>query len=100
MHAGADDAIGYAAEGAGIFGAQYDPANFPLSKELMLLGLSEQAWADVLTSLRVGKGKAGLGFGFSKAIARCASRSPTSAPAAGADRALSCAKPQGKQRSF
>merc|ERR1712194_69687 len=65
-----DDAIGYAAEGAGIFGAQYDPANFPLSKELMLLGLSEQAWADILTSLRVGKGKTGLGFGFSKAIAR------------------------------
>ena len=73
MHAGADDAIGYAAEGAGFFGAQYDPANFPLSKELQLLGLSEQAWADILTSLREGKGKAGLGFGFSKAIARCAS---------------------------
>ena len=42
MHAGADDAIGYVAEGAGFFGAQYDPANFPLSKDLVLLGLSEQ----------------------------------------------------------
>jgi len=88
LPAGADDAIGYAAEGAGFFGVQYDPANFPLSKELMLLGLSEQAWADILASLRAGKGKTGDGFGFSKAIARCACCSPASAPAVGADRAL------------
>ena len=102
MHAGADDAIGYAAEGTGIFGAQYDPANFPLSKELMLLGLSEQAWADVLTSLRVGKGKAGLGFGFSKAIARCASltRPLLPLPLAPIARCHVRNAPQGKQRSF
>merc|ERR1712086_235081 len=41
-----DDAIGYAAEGVGAFGVQYDPAKFPLSEELKQLGLSEQAWAD------------------------------------------------------
>ena len=65
-----EDAIGYAAEGASSFGVQYDPAKFPLSKELKELGLSEQAWAAILTSLRQGKGKTGFGFGFSKAIAR------------------------------
>merc|ERR1712166_349021 len=61
-----DDAIGYAAEGAGFFGAQYDPANFPLSKELQLLGLSEQAWADILTSLREGKARLALASGSPK----------------------------------
>merc|ERR1712166_807755 len=97
-----DDAIGYAAEGAGFFGAQYDPANFPLSKELQLLGLSEQAWADILTSLREGKGKAGLGFGFSKAIARCASltRPLLPLPLAPIARCHVRNAPQGKQRSF
>ena len=58
------------AEGASMFGAQYDVAKFPLTPELKDKGVTEAQWADICAMLRKGKGMTGLGGGFSAAITK------------------------------
>lgn len=65
-----DGALGYVAEGASMFGAQYNPEKFPLTPELKAKGITDAQWADVCKTLREGKGMTGLGGGFSAAISK------------------------------
>ena len=62
-------ALGYVAEGASMFGAQYNPEKFPLTPELKAKGLTDEKWAEICKMLREGKGMTGFGGGFSVAIA-------------------------------
>jgi len=64
------DALGYVAEGASLFGSQYDYKKFPLTPELKAKGISEEDWANICKSLKSGKGYTGFGGGFSKSIAK------------------------------
>ena len=63
-------ALGYVAEGASMFGAQYTPEKFPLTPELKAKGLTDEKWAEICKMLREGKGMTGIGGGFSVAITK------------------------------
>jgi hypothetical protein len=62
------DALGYIAEGGGLFGEQYSPAKFLLSQQLHAKGLSGAQWSSICFSLRRSKGPFGIGGGFRQAI--------------------------------